>query len=282
MATLASADGNGSPADCLGGPSVDGNADFLQYDAGSGNTVDGVCIKSGSNMFNGNKHSDVLGNGTYENGCYEVAGVDTQVVTVTRLLDGNTCQGISHIDIITSVCSDCVPCTEDCGPSDPCEENPESCEPVLDCNDPDYAAQNPEECSTIQLCIDGDFVTVPGSEDLTDTGDCGPVRLCVDGESITVTKFDAENDPNLQDADDGSCTPFEPPPPPTEVPPTPAPPTEEVAGVQEEAPVEEVAALPASGYGSTSSGGSSGLSLLLAVGLMGIGGGSFAVARRKG
>lgn len=94
------ADGNGSPAGCLNGPSVEGNEDELTFNAGSGNVVDGVCIKSGSNMFGGNQHSNVLGNGTYENGCYQVEGVGTQTVTVTRLLSGPSCQGLSHIDVI--------------------------------------------------------------------------------------------------------------------------------------------------------------------------------------
>ena len=96
---LVYADGNGSPATCLNGPSVEGDP-VASYDAGSGNIVNGVCIKSGSNMFGGNQHSGVLGNGTYETGCYQVEGVGTQEVTVTRLLSGPNCQGISHIDIL--------------------------------------------------------------------------------------------------------------------------------------------------------------------------------------
>lgn len=97
----ASADGNGSPTTCLGGPSVEGDP-VATFDAGADNIVDGVCIKSGANMFGGNQHSNVLGNGTYENGCYKVEGVGTQTVTVTRLLSGPNCQGISHIDVIVS------------------------------------------------------------------------------------------------------------------------------------------------------------------------------------
>lgn len=104
------ADGNGSPNECKGsspnvigsqgGEDNGGSANVATVNVGAGNVVDGVCIKSGNNMFNGNKHSGVLGNGTYENGCYQVVGVGTQQVTVTRLKSGPSCQGISHIDVV--------------------------------------------------------------------------------------------------------------------------------------------------------------------------------------
>jgi hypothetical protein len=75
-----------------------GSENEISYSAASGNIVEGVCIKSGANMF-GDKHSESLGNGTYENGCYEVSGVGTTSVSVKRLKDSKDCQGISHIDI---------------------------------------------------------------------------------------------------------------------------------------------------------------------------------------
>lgn len=105
------ADGSGSPNDCKGTNanvtgSIEGTSSSVSHDVGSGKVVKGVCIKSGENMFNGNKHSGVLGNGTYENGCYKVEGVGTQVVTVTRLKGGSSCQGISHIDVIEEDVSD--------------------------------------------------------------------------------------------------------------------------------------------------------------------------------
>jgi hypothetical protein len=255
-----SADGNGSPNDCLGGPSVEGDP-IATYDAGAGNQVDGVCIKSGANMFDGNKHSDVLDNGTYEEGCYEVSGVSTQVVTVERLLSGSTCQAISHIDVILSVCgaqcapceTDCEPCEDPCEPVDPCEEDPGLCEEL----------QN--------VCIDGQVVEGTADEA---TNDCDPVRLCVDGESVTVTEFDAES----LDGDPGSCVPTEPPPPTTTTPePTPEP-TQEVEAVQEEAPIEEVAALPSAGSGG-SGGGSAAWGIGAAALLISLGG-VIAVAAR--
>src|SRR5690606_29198955 len=83
-----SADGNGSPTACLntttnvigsqGGSDNGGNEDLVTVNSGSGNLVTGVCIKSGSNMFDDNQHSGVLGNGTYEDGCYTVSGVGSQ------------------------------------------------------------------------------------------------------------------------------------------------------------------------------------------------------------
>ncbi len=99
------ADGNGGKASdgnpqCEGGPSVDGNENVLTYTADPGKIVTAVCIKSGANMFGDLKHSFPLGNGTYENGCYQVAGVGTATVTVTRLFEANNCQGLSHIDLI--------------------------------------------------------------------------------------------------------------------------------------------------------------------------------------
>jgi hypothetical protein len=98
------ADGNGSPNDCLGTNanvtgSIEGTSSSVSHNVGSGNTVSGVCIKSGSGTFNGVTHSGVLGNGIHDNGCYKVEGVGTQTVKVTRLVANNVCKGISHIDV---------------------------------------------------------------------------------------------------------------------------------------------------------------------------------------
>lgn len=97
------ATGSGSSGDCSSPTAtVDGNDDTLSYNASSGQTITGVCIKSGSNMFGGNEHSGVLGNGTVES-CYTVSGVGTGSVTVTRTgTPSDSCQGLSHIDVITS------------------------------------------------------------------------------------------------------------------------------------------------------------------------------------
>lgn len=99
------ADGQGSPAQCLGKEgsvlgSQEGTDDEVTVKAPDGKVVTGVCIKSGENMFGGNQHSGVLGNGTFENNCYRVVGVGTQEVTVTRIGSGSNCQEISHIDVV--------------------------------------------------------------------------------------------------------------------------------------------------------------------------------------
>lgn len=280
LTSAVSADGNGSPSDCEGGPSTAGDP-VATYDAGEGNIVNGVCIKSGANMFDGNKHSEVLGNGTYEDGCYDVDGVGTQVVSVTRLLSGNTCQAISHIDLILGTCgAECNPqCQENCDPcgqecqepcegrelspectADPCddEDPPAECDPLVEvCSEGELievpqsqAPDSTDDCETTTICVDGNFVNV--GDDTKATDDCGPVRLCADGESITVTRFEAKNDPDLQNADSGSCSPSETPPPSTPVPSsTPAiEELQEVQAVQDVAPVADVAALPSAGYGS--------------------------------
>lgn len=104
--------GSGSSAACSNASNNDTNPNdngsttpfIYNFNAGSGNVVSGVCIKSGNNMFvSTNKHSTMLGNGSYESGCYTIAGVGTQFLTVTRNLSGSNCQAISHLDIATSI-----------------------------------------------------------------------------------------------------------------------------------------------------------------------------------
>ncbi len=99
------ATGNGSPTECDNpNAKADNNQNLLTYTAPSGNIIIGVCIHSGNNMFGGTQHSGLLGDGTYENGCYTVSGINTQIVTVTRIgSESPSCQGLSHIDILYSV-----------------------------------------------------------------------------------------------------------------------------------------------------------------------------------
>jgi hypothetical protein len=95
-------------------------------------------------------------------------------------------------------------------------------------------------------CVDGDNVDVPVNE-LVNTGDCGFINVCiggVNGEVERISEFDAEQ----QGLEEGECEREDPP----EITPEPEPeePVEEVEdAVLEVAPVEEVAALPAAGYG---------------------------------
>ena len=94
------ADGDGSPDECETPYSATGDDDEMTYVAPAGWTITGVCIKSGANMFGGNKHSDPLTDGTYENECYLVEGVGTNSVTITRLRSGSDCQALSHVDVL--------------------------------------------------------------------------------------------------------------------------------------------------------------------------------------
>jgi hypothetical protein len=111
------ADGNDSPVACNSNPNENPNADNVEgsvegdpeasFDVGAGNVVTGVCIKTGQTP-----HSGPLDNGTYDgafnpvapdsdDACYEVEGVGTREVTVTRVGDESPqCQAISHIDVI--------------------------------------------------------------------------------------------------------------------------------------------------------------------------------------
>lgn len=122
-----SADGSGSPVECLDTTdnvlgSKTGTSDEVIVNVGDGKEVTGVCIKSGENMFLPDKHSDVLGDGTYENGCYTVSGVGTQEVKVVRNFESRYCQGISHIDVVFDKVD---------APCDDCEEPEEPEEPVV-------------------------------------------------------------------------------------------------------------------------------------------------------
>jgi hypothetical protein len=69
------------------------------YESDPDEVIDGVCIKSGSNMFGGEHGGLFTEDGTYGDGCYLVTGIGTTQVSVEKLLDGKYCQYISHIDV---------------------------------------------------------------------------------------------------------------------------------------------------------------------------------------
>jgi hypothetical protein len=106
IATPAFADGDDSPEACKTSINVDAgdsgqSADEVSFTADAGEVVTAVCIKSGNNAFGDKKHSDLLtADGTYGDGCYTVAGIGTDTVTVTRT-DSSDCKGISHVDVVT-------------------------------------------------------------------------------------------------------------------------------------------------------------------------------------
>lgn len=89
-----SADGNGGHGDCDGGVvGIGGSADLVTYDAGN-SIIGGVCVKAGNTALHDFYDTDV------NTGCYNIVGIGTSVVTVTRLGEGRECQGLSHIDVL--------------------------------------------------------------------------------------------------------------------------------------------------------------------------------------
>jgi hypothetical protein len=79
------------------------NGDSLTtYSSENEELIEGICIKSGTNMFEGDHSDKLTEDGTYEEGCYRVTGIGTSTVIVEKLLPGKHCQDISHIDIYLS------------------------------------------------------------------------------------------------------------------------------------------------------------------------------------
>jgi len=108
---FAFSDGANSPAVCLSSlPNVFSN-NAGTFDAGPGNLIIGVCIKTGlggqggPSFANGLDHSDPIIAGPVTvgvddpGGCYDVSTIPAQIVTVTDT--GNPlCMGQSHVDYI--------------------------------------------------------------------------------------------------------------------------------------------------------------------------------------
>lgn len=102
FATPVEAHGKGSSPQCSNGIEVGGNQDVVTFTAPAGQVITGVCIKSGANMFGGAGHSGVLTNANSDS-CYTInIAADGSSVTVTRIGDGPSCQGISHLDVVTA------------------------------------------------------------------------------------------------------------------------------------------------------------------------------------
>jgi len=101
---FAFADGNDSPPECLGGLKDDTGGPTT-IDVGVGNTITGICIKSGNEAFDEWKHSGLItedgtvGDGYISNDCFMIVGIGTKTVIVTET--GNVdCNAISHVDYI--------------------------------------------------------------------------------------------------------------------------------------------------------------------------------------
>jgi LPXTG-motif cell wall-anchored protein len=69
------------------------------YEADDDKEIEGVCIKSGVNMFDDGHSGKITDNGEYEDACYKVSGIGTDSLTVKKLFDGRECQDLSHLDI---------------------------------------------------------------------------------------------------------------------------------------------------------------------------------------
>lgn len=78
------------------------SGDAVSFTAPNGFVVDAACINASDGSFaSTDNHSDPLGNGDHEGGCYSISGVDTQAVTVTRnAVPGSLCGDIQHVDFL--------------------------------------------------------------------------------------------------------------------------------------------------------------------------------------
>jgi len=111
ISQFAFSDGANSPAACLSANSNVFSNNAGTFDAGAGNLIIGVCIKTGlggqggPSFANGLDHSNPILFGPVTvgvdnaGGCYDVSAIPAQVVTVTDTgLPG--CMGQSHVDYI--------------------------------------------------------------------------------------------------------------------------------------------------------------------------------------
>lgn len=142
------ADGNGSPAECETDLNLDSDDSGQSGDEIStiltGEVVTGVCIKSGNGSFTGDENGDDDGvncngkkckgqhsvkftvDGPYGNaGCYEVIGLGTIEVTITKTRDDKTCKDLSHVDVMSEP-GECLT-DEQCSDNDVCN-GAETCE----------------------------------------------------------------------------------------------------------------------------------------------------------
>jgi hypothetical protein len=94
------ADGADSPPECtaLAGNEDGGDGDEVTVSAEEeGDVITAICIKSGKDAIEGEKHSGLITEDGTVDGCYEVEGLGTDEVTVTRV-DDEDCKEISHVD----------------------------------------------------------------------------------------------------------------------------------------------------------------------------------------
>ena len=78
-------DSDGNPSDTVWGP------------AEAGSVVSAVCIKAGTYKVSTGSDGTLLGEGG--TACYEVSGIGTDTVTVTKIGEGSGCKDISHFEV---------------------------------------------------------------------------------------------------------------------------------------------------------------------------------------
>jgi len=136
--------------------------------------------------------------------------------------------------------------------------------------------QRPDYCKE-SVCFEGDIVDQPVNE-LQVSSDCGFINVCIGGTNGEVERMN-EHDAKEAGLEEGECM-HDDPPEITTTSTEPEEPIEEVEeAVLEVAPVDEVVALPAAGYGSTQSGFA--WTALAGLSLIAIGGGLVLAARRS-
>jgi len=95
---FAFANGNDSPAECLGGtttPDSDVMHPTTTIDVGAGNIITGVCVKSGNEAIGDDQHSVLITWDATIDNCYVVTGLWSSIVTIT---EEPNCKEISHVD----------------------------------------------------------------------------------------------------------------------------------------------------------------------------------------
>jgi len=78
------------------------SGDAVSFKAPDDFIVAAACINASEGSFAAtDNHSDPLGDGTYEDGCFTISGVDTQSVSVSRnAVPGDRCGDIQHVDFL--------------------------------------------------------------------------------------------------------------------------------------------------------------------------------------
>ncbi|MFC1626703.1 hypothetical protein ACFL1P_00700 [Patescibacteria group bacterium] len=84
--------------ECLNGINVEsGTGDEKSYQSTANTIITGLCIKAGNSMFEDGHSEIITSNGITE--CYDITGIGTEVITITRQENSSSCKELSHIDV---------------------------------------------------------------------------------------------------------------------------------------------------------------------------------------